>query len=152
MLYKLLFTILTYAASTGTLLLSGTVAVVNDIVITPSNNTTLNILSGEVAKNVGSVAETSNNVLGYKIYMYSNNAGELQHTGDNSKKTTYQVSYGGGSYVTPPLVGSPVQVKNVSSLSGLTTNNSTVLVNVTAYASAISGTYTDTITFSIVAN
>jgi hypothetical protein len=142
------------AASTGSILLSGTVSAQNDIVITAngSNNTSLNITAGEVAKNIASVDETSNNATGYKIYMYSNNAGELRHSIDPSKLTTYTISYDGGSYVAPPAIGSPVQVKNVSSLAALTTDTSQVLITVAANATAIAGTYSDTLTLSIVAN
>lgn len=139
------------AASTGTLLIQGTVAAVNDIVITPNSNATaLNITAGESNKLVASVAETSNNLAGYKINMKSVNASKLVHGTDATKQTGYTVSYNGGSAITLTTVDQ--QVKNVSSLSGLTTNNSNVNVNVTALPNAIAGTYSDTITVSIVAN
>ncbi len=142
------------ATSTGTLTLSGSVAAVNDIVVNPNgtNNTNLNITAGESAKNVASVAESSNDISGYKIQMYSANGGQLQLAGQPSKYTTYQISYAGGSYTTPPLAASPSTVKNVSSLSALTTANSAVAVNVTAYPTALAGTYSDTVTFSIIGN
>lgn len=141
----------TYAASTGTLLLQGVVNLVNDIVITANANaTTLNILGGETNKLVASVAETSNNLLGYHIEMSSANAGQLKHTIDSSKQTAYTVSYNGGAAVA--LTATPQTVKNVASLSGLATANSNVNVNVTAYPTAIAGTYQDTVTISIVAN
>lgn len=140
------------AASSGTLDVRGVVAVVNSIVVTPNgtNNTSLNITGGESNKNIASVAETSNDNDGYIIQMSSANAGKLVHSTDSSKKTNYTVSYGGGSFGAP--ANTPSTVKTVSNLSGLTTNTSAVLVNVTAYPSAIAGTYSDTITFSIVAN
>jgi hypothetical protein len=142
------------AASSGTLTLSGNVAAVNDIVVTPNgtNNTSLNITSGETGKGVASVAESSNDLNGYKITMSSANGGQLQLAGNSAKYTTYQISYAGGSYVTPPLSASPVTVKSVNSLSALTTATSTVAVNVTAYPTALAGTYSDTVTFSIVGN
>lgn len=141
-----------HAASTGSLVLSGTVALINSIVITlnGSNNTTLDIVNGESAKNIASVAETSNNPIGYKIMISSANASELRLSSDGTKKTTYQISYDGGSYTT--LTTTPTQIKNVSSLTGLTTYNSAVLINVSAYANAPAGTYSDTVTLSIVAN
>jgi hypothetical protein len=142
------------AASSGTLTLSGNVAAVNDIVVTPNgnNNTSLNITAGETGKSVASVLESSNSITGYKIMMSSANAGQLQLAGNTSKYTTYQISYAGASYVTPPASSSPVAVKNVSSLSALTTATSAVAVNVTAYPTALAGTYSDTVTFAIVAN
>ena len=141
-----------FAASTGTLKVSGTVAVVNDLVVTPNgtNNTTLNITAGESAKNIASVAETSNNGAGYIIQVSSANAGKLVHSTDNTKFTNYTISYGGSSYAAPNA--NPTTVKTVSSLNGLTTQSSAVSTNVTAYPSAIAGTYSDTITLSIVAN
>jgi hypothetical protein len=141
-----------WAASSGTLTLSGTVGLVNDLVVTPNgtNNTTLNITGGETGKNVAAVAETSNNGLGYKITVSSVNGGELRLATDAAKKTTYQISYDGGSYFTPTIAG--IAAKNVTSLAGLTTNTSQVLVNVVAYPAALVGSYSDTVTFSIAAN
>ena len=140
------------AASSGTLQLSGTVAAVNDLVVTAnaSNNTSLNILSGETAKNVASVAETSNNGSGYTISLSSVNGGQLKHATNATKKTNYTVSYGGGSYNQPSTT--PTTVKSVSSLGALTTNTSQVLVTVTALAGAPAGTYSDTLTLTIAAN
>ena len=141
-----------HAASTGTLLLQGVVAVVNNITVIPNgtNNTSLDIVAGETNKLVASVQEVSNNLAGYKINAKSNNGSELRNLSDATKKTTYTMSYNGASAVT--LTTSYQQVKNVSSLSGLTTANSDVKVNVAAFASAPAGTYEDTITFQIVAN
>lgn len=143
-----------YAVSTGSILLSGTVAPINEIVITENsaNTMSLNIGAGEAAKNIASVVESSNNAAGYKILMSSVNAGELRHTLDATKKTTYRVSYDGGTYTAPGSTLSPVVVKNVSSASGLATHTSQVLVNVTALASALAGNYQDTLTLTIQAN
>lgn len=140
------------AASSGTLLLQGTVNVVNDIVVTPNtaNNTSLNIVAGETGKNVASVTETSNNLSGYKIKVSSPTGGELRHGTDATKKTTYKIGYAGAATVTPTTAG--VYMKTVSSLSGLTTATSAVTVDVTAYAAAPAGTYSDTLTIAIEAN
>lgn len=139
------------AAPTGTLTLRGTVAVIADVVVTPNgDNLTLDIVNGESDKAVASVAETSNNLAGYKIFISSPTDGELQNTSDTSVKTTYQIRYDGAGAVTPTIAG--VEVKDVASLSGLTTNNSSVNVDVTAFATAPAGTYEDTLTISIQAN
>lgn len=142
----------TFAADTGTLLLQGVVNVVNSISIIPngSNNTSLDIVGGESGKLVASVSETSNNLTGYKINAKSLNGSELRNASDASKKTTYTMNYNGGAAVT--LTTNYQQVRNVSSLSALTTNTSNVAVNVAAFASAPAGTYSDTVTFQIVAN
>lgn len=140
------------AASSGTLLLQGTVNVVNDIVVTANtaNNTSLNITAGETGKNVATVTETSNNLNGYKIKISSATGGELRHTTNAAQKTTYKIGYDGAASVTPTVAG--VVVKNVSSLTGLTTDSSDVTVDVTAYANAAAGTYQDTLTIAIEAN
>lgn len=148
-----MFSVSSYGASTGTLVLSGDVSVINDITVTPAASaTTLDIVGGETATNVASVVEQSNNLAGYTIQIYSSNAGFLVNTSDATKSTAYQLSYDGGAMVTPPASGSPLTVKTVSSLNGLTTATSQVDADVTAYATAPAGQYTDTVTLSIVAN
>lgn len=141
-----------WAASSGTLLLSGTVPLVNDIAVTANgtNNTSLNISAGESAKLVANVAETSNNGTGYTVTLSSANGGQLKNSSDASKKTTYQVSYNGGSYAQPGTL--PVTVKTVNSLSAQTTNTSAIRVNVAAFANAPAGVYSDTLTLTIAAN
>jgi hypothetical protein len=139
------------AASTGTLLLKGTVGVVNHIVVTANgDNLFLNITGGESAKLVGSTSETSNNLAGYKILISSSTGGELRHTADAAKKTTYQISYDGATAVTPTVAGAVV--KNVNSLTGLATDSSDIKTTVVAYPSAPAGTYQDTLTLTIQAN
>jgi len=140
-----------HAASTGTLLLQGVVAVVNNITVTPNgtSNTTLNITGGENGKLVASVLEQSNNIAGYKINVKSQNSSELRNLTDAQKKTTYQLSYDGASAIS--LSSNYQQVKNVTSLTS-PTDTSEVRVNVTAFAAAPAGTYEDTVTFQIVAN
>lgn len=143
----------TFAATSGSLTLSGSVGGAIGLVVTPNgaNNTTLNITAGEAAKNVASVAETSNNLTGYHIDVVSANGAELRLNGTSTTyKTSYQISYDGGAYFSPTT--SYTQIKNVASLTGLTTNNSAVLINVAAYALAPEGTYSDTLTFTIMAN
>ncbi|MGZ3694946.1 MAG: fimbrial protein [Bdellovibrionota bacterium] len=141
-----------FAASSGTLLLQGTVAPVNDIVVTAvaGVNNALNIVGGQTNLTVANVSETSNDLLGYKIMMSSANAGELRNASDATKKTTYTLAYDTGSATAPTTT--PTQVKNVSTLAGLTTNASAVKVNVTAYPTAPAGTYSDTVTLAIVGN
>jgi hypothetical protein len=137
---------LALAASSGNLPLSGTVAQVNDLLITENgtNNTSLNITGGESGKNVAAVQESSNDELGYKVSVSSLNNGQLQLASDASKQTSYQISYNGGSYVSP--TSSAAVIKSVGSLGGLTVSTSQLLVNVTAYPTAVAGVYSDTLT------
>jgi hypothetical protein len=140
------------AATSGTLLLQGTVSEVMSLTVTAegTDNTTLNITGGETNKKVGSAAETSNRLSGYVIKMSSQNGGELRHTVDAAKKTTYKISYNGAAAVTPTTTAAVV--KTVSSLAGLTTNTSNINATVVALPNAVAGTYQDTLTFSIEAN
>jgi hypothetical protein len=140
------------AASSGSLIVSGSVSMVNSLVVTPNvaNNTSLNITGGESAKNVASVAETSNDLAGYKIMMSSATGGLLVNQSNSANSTAYQVSYNGGA--AQSITSAGIAVKNVASLAALTTNTSAVAVNVTAYPSAPAGVYQDTLTISIVAN
>ncbi len=143
--------IMATAASSGTLSLSGTVALVNDIVITPDPAAlNLNIVAGEVDKLIATVAETSNNPSGYKIFMKSTNASKLIHTVNPTEKAAYTISYDSGANKTLTIVDQ--QVKNVGSLPGLQTNNSNLTIKINDKPNAAAGTYTDTITISIAAN
>ncbi|MGZ3725608.1 MAG: hypothetical protein ACXWQQ_07395 [Pseudobdellovibrio sp.] len=148
----LLATSSSFAASTGTLDISGTVLPINDIVINPNlgNKDSLNITGGEVDKNVASVDETSNNINGYKIMMSSLNSSKLVNSASAAFSTAYTVSYAGGAATT--LTTTPTPVKDSGALAGLTTVTSQLTVSVTAYPTAPAGTYGDTITISIVAN
>lgn len=139
------------AATSGTLLISGTVATVYNLTITPNSDATnLNITGGESAKLVGQVTEQSNATNGYSIKMKSANGGQLVNGSNANIKTSYKVGYSGQSSVT--LSTSDQTVKTVSALTGLTSASSDVKVDVTAIPNAAAGTYSDTITVSIVAN
>jgi hypothetical protein len=154
---KLLFTAavllasVSFAGSSDNLILSGEVTLVNELVIFPNgDNVKLNILAGESNKKVAYAEETSNNLLGYKIYMRSVNASKLVHGTDPSQSTDYTISYDGKAAIT--LTNADQEVKNVASLTQKTTNTSDIVVNVTAKPTAPAGTYSDTVTISIVAN
>jgi spore coat protein U-like protein len=140
------------AATSGSLLLRGVVGVVNEITVAAegSDNLNLNILGGESNKLVGKATEKSNNLAGYKITISSPTNGQLRHTVDATKYSSYTISYGGASAVAPTVSG--VQVKNVTSLNSLTTNISEIRANITANPNAVAGTYEDTLTVTITAN
>jgi len=136
------------AASSGNLLLSGVVAPNNSLVITPNgtNNTTLNVTAGVSNLNVASVAETSNDGNGYKITAQSVNSGFLQLSA--TAKAAYTFSYNGAAAIS--LTNAAQTVKTSAALTQLTTATSQVVVNVTALPNALAGTYSDTVTISIV--
>jgi len=140
-----------FAASTGTLIISGTVSAINDIsIVATTDATNLNITGGNSGLVVANVSETSNNLNGYSIKLRSLNASKLVHSVDATKFTTYKVSYDGGTMIS--LTTSDQVVKTSGSLSGLTTDSSAVAVDVVPYSTAPAGTYSDTITISISAN
>jgi hypothetical protein len=140
------------AAASGQLNISGTVAPMNSLVIrlSGSNSQSLNILGGEVGNNVASVDETSNDADGYTISLSSANGGELRLAGNPSISTAYSLNYGNNGFRQPSTSASTV--KTVSSLPGLTTNTSSVIVQVTKFPTAPAGTYSDVVTLTIVAN
>lgn len=154
----LTFSSMALAASSATLVLQGSVGSVNNISVAAdgTNNTQLNITGGESAKSVGTATETSNDVNGYKIYLSSDNGGQLRLNGTNtSQYASYTVAYNGGAAVTPPVAATAtdgVLVKTVSSLTAQTTATSGIAVDVTAVPNAVAGTYSDTLTVSIVGN
>lgn len=137
------------AASTGTLTLSGTVVVINELEIFPVGNTTLDILLGETNRKVADVSEMSNSLSGYKITMRSANSSNLRHSLDATKQTAYTISY---DTAAPISLTTTDQVVKTSLVSGLVSDSSEVRVNLPGNATAAAGTYSDTVTISISAN
>ena len=136
----------------ATLNISGTVLAINEIEITPTIDAIdLNITGGETNQLVATVSERSNSFTGYKITMKSANASKLVNSLAGGAFTNYTVLY---DTMTVPmtLTTDDQEVKNVASLTALTTVSSDVKVNVTAKPLAPAGTYSDTITISIAAN
>jgi hypothetical protein len=139
-----------FAASSGTLLLKGTVLVSSDVVVVPlAKATTLNVTTGEVSTSVANVNETSNNRLGYKINLTSANGGKLKLTTDVTKTISYTMDYAGKVLT---LSTTAQTAKTVSSLSAKTTSTSLVKITTTGNINALGGDYTDTVTISIVSN
>ncbi len=136
-----------FAASTGNLTLSGTVTATYNITITPdgTNNTTLNILAGESLKSVADVLEESNDPAGYKIQATSANNGKLKN--GTVDEVSYQVKYGAGSLTS--LTTSAQTLFTSSTLSSPASNSQNVKVSFTGKPTALAGTFSDTVTFSI---
>lgn len=133
------------AATTGTLLLSGTVAVNYELTVAAqTGHNALNILAGESNDLVGIVTEKTNNPTGYKIKMSSANAGLLKNGTIDS--VSYTISYNGATAVTPSLTPTLVKTVNTAAPGG---NLSNVSITFPAKPLALAGTYTDTLTFTI---
>lgn len=153
---KIILAGITYCASLSygqgaPLSLTGTVAIINTAVITPlAEAVNLNILGGEVDRLVANVAETSNNPTGYRVLMSSVNGSQLVNTSNSAAKVDYTISYDRRPRIT--LTRNDQEVKRVTNLTGLTTNNSEVRVTVNSQPSAPVGTYNDTVSISISAD
>lgn len=137
------------AANTGTLLLEGQVQDTTSIEITPdaASHRSLNILGGETARLVGTSKEISNNLAGYTVSAKSASGGKLVHTTNSSISTNYKLSYNNAASIS--LGTTDTVVKDVTSLTSLTESISNIKVDVTALPTAVTGTYQDTVTFTI---
>jgi len=136
----------------ASLYLAGKVDLVSNLFVNPEIGTVdlLDLVNGETGRLVANVDEESNNSAGYTISMESVNGGVLLHS-DGVASTAYTLSYDGGATVAPGPLGTPVLVKTSGTLTGLTLDNSIVLIDVTPSPLAIAGAYTDTVIFSMVA-
>ena len=138
------------ATDTDTLFLQGEVAETTEITVTDKAAAqTLDILNGESDLSVATADEFSNSLNGYEIKMYSDNAGALQNSSNNSISTSYQIKYGANSYQTPGTSSSPVTILSETGTGSAISNTRDVKVNVTAFPGAVVGTYEDTVTFVI---
>lgn len=139
------------ASDTGVITLSGSIGIVNEIVITQTPEATnLDILGGEEGLLIATVEESSNSPTGYTIFMNSVNDSNLVNTENGEESVTYTVSYDGAAPIS--LTTADMPVKTVGELAGLVTDESQVVINVIADGTNASGTYTDLITVSIAAN
>lgn len=136
----------------ASLYLAGEIDVISNLFVNPEIGTTdlLDIINGETGRRVADVDEESNNGAGYQITMESVNGGLLLHN-NTLASAAYTLSYDGAATVAPGPIGTPVLVKTSGALSGLTTDNSIVLIDVTAAPTAVAGAYTDTVIFNMVA-
>lgn len=142
-----------FSATTGDLILSGSVAPTLSMAITASGNTNLDIVGGETAKQVATVAEHTNDADGYTISAYSVNGGKLINDDNSSVQVAYTLKYDGGSDITLGAgSGSATVVKNSGALTQAVNDTSAVQVSLNSYPGAPSGTYSDTVTFTIQAN
>ena len=149
LLLALVLSTATYAATTGTLSLSGTVAQELSITVTAEGAAaSLDLSATQTDLKVATVNEKSNSNTGYTISAKSTNGSLLKNGALD--QLAYTITYDGGSAVT--LTTTDQVVKTVST-AGLHDNDSDVDITYTGKPAAqmIVGTYTDTITFTIAA-
>lgn len=141
----------TFAATTGDITISGTVAPELELSLSATTYTTLPIVAGGSAT-VATANEVCNNLDGYKIYGHALN-GALENQSNTAVSTTYDIDYGSSTGVTLG-VGSAnkVELKDSGVLTASADVDEDIVVNVDAFATAPAGTYQDTITLEIVAN
>ena len=132
-----------------TLLLQGTVAPVLSVTVTPvaSVHDDLDLSASPTDLKVASVLEESNSINGYKIFAKSTTGGTLANGALDS--IAYTIGYGGGAHVS--LTTADQEVKD-SGTGGLISATSDVDVAYTGKAATalVAGTYSDTVTISIV--
>jgi hypothetical protein len=142
------FTLTTaHAATTGTLTLSGTIATLISIVVTPdANASALDLTANAANLQVAVVTENSNAVNGYKIKAKSANAGTIKHA-SLADNVAYTLKYGAGSAVT--LTAADQDVKTQATGGTYSGVNSNVTISYTGSSALTAGAYSDTITFTI---
>lgn len=130
-------------SASGTIQLKGTVALSCTVAVSDLSPS-LNLVSGESARPVGTVVETCNSGTGYTISLSSANAGQLTSSSNGTTPIGYSVSYDnqGGK------LNNAMQVTRSSAQFG---KSSTLAVSIDGNARAIAGNYADTITITIAA-
>jgi hypothetical protein len=140
---------LTQAATTGNLLIKGTVPALLSIAITPEPlASTLPLDTTQTDSKVATIQELSNSNSGYQVAITSSNLGKLVHESVGTSFINYSVKYDGNS----------VDLANGQTFSypaaAAVANNRDVEISYTGidHQSLIEGDYADTVTFTISAN
>lgn len=135
-------------SDTAELVISGVVAPVCNIEVAPTvAATALNISGGESATSIASVTEQSNSPAGYTVSVSSLNNGNLKHATVAGEQFAYQLSYDGAANFAPTTA--PAVVKTSGPLPGFTTDVSDVKITFAAQPTAMVGTYSDTLSFTL---
>lgn len=138
------------AATTGNITLQGVVPAVVSVTVTGQGTyNALDLTTTQTNLTVANVQEQSNDGLGYKVTAASTNSGQLKNGAID--QVTYTAKYNGTSFtlsstaVTVTTQGAQAVIVNV-------TKPLTISYIGTPNVSLMSGTYSDTLTFTIVAN
>lgn len=133
-------------SASDTLVVSGIVQPTCNIQVTAlASATQLNITAGENNTKIASVKESTNNANGYKVSLSSLNNGRLVNGALNF---AYQISYNGGGLISPASAATVVKTKS-GPLASAVVEDSDVKITFPAQASALAGTYSDTLTFTL---
>lgn len=138
------------AATTGSITLQGVVPSVVSVAVTGQGTyNALNLAATQTNLLVANVQEQSNDTLGYKVTVASANAGQLKN--GTLGQVTYTAQY---NSVTFTLSTTAVQVTNQAAQAVVVNAVKPLTVSYTGVTavSTMSGTYTDTLTFTVIAN
>lgn len=137
------------AAVTGTLTLSGSIAQNISVAVNALGAATaLDLTATQTDLAVATVNEVSNAHNGYKITASSANNGRIKEA-TLADFVSYTIKYNGGTAVTPTTAAQ--DVKTMSTGGGRTVATSNVSISYTGSSTLAAGSYSDTITFTIVA-
>lgn len=148
-----------FAADNGNIVLEGTVAAVNEIVVTPvSGYNTLNLTAGATDQQVATVNEKNNDPDGYTVTLVSLNAAATAQANlkgadtENSQVINYSMKYGvAASEAAVTLVAGSAVVSSTSAASIEAGAEKSLLVSFSGASWKNADTYSDTLTLTIAA-
>jgi hypothetical protein len=139
----------TFAATTGSLLLQGTVAQKISMTVTAQTAaSTLDLSTTQVDLAVASVNELSNSKTGYKMTITSANLSSLKRT-DGPDVFSYTMKYNSAAVSLTTAAGTTVNYAAAASVNA--TRPVTISYTGKAPETMVEGTYADTVTFTIAA-
>ena len=142
----LLAAALAQGQTAGTLDLSGSISDSTSLSVTPEAvASALDLTTNANNLLVATVTEVSNLVGGYSITVLSNTGGFLRNTVDSNEEVAYTLKYDG---VTVDLSALATPKSGAGVTAGY---DSQVVISFTGGVATASGTYADTLTFTIVA-
>lgn len=136
------------AASFGTITISGIVPSNTSITVNPTSGyNALDLVNGVTNQQVCSITEKNNTTAGYTVTLSSTNAGTLKN--GTLGNVPYTAKYNNASVT---LSTSPVTITNQGSQSTPINIVKQFTVTIPASPDVMTGTYSDTLTFTISAN
>jgi len=139
-----------YAATTGSLTISGTIPAATSITVNPSvGYSSLDLVNGETNKVVAVVTEKNNTLLGYSVTLASSNSGLLKNGTLGS--INYTAKY---NNVIVTLSSTPQTITTQGSQVAIVNSNKNFAVTTTPTPEdmIVEGVYTDTLLFTISSN
>jgi len=137
-----------YGATSGTLVISGTVPSIISVEVSPEAlASNLPLDTTQVSSKIATINESSNSANGYQVSISSDNLGKLIHETVLTSEINYVLTYGGNT-----VDLSSGDVFNYLAPESGVDKDINISYTGTPHESLIEGDYGDTITFSITAN